>query len=75
MNYCNLAQHFLIKNCQKNSTPRSITLREVDFLNFEFEYLSENEFLCKTILACLTGVQMGSIYEKIETENLVTLPL
>ena len=55
MNYCNLAQHFLIKNCQKNSTPRRITLREVDFLNFEFEYLSENEFLCKTIFARTRG--------------------
>ena len=27
------------------------------------EYLRENEFLSKTILACLSGAQMGSIHE------------
>ena len=48
---------------------------ESNFSNFEFEYLRENEFLSKTILACLSGAQMGSIYEKNEVENLVTLPL
>ena len=32
--------------------------------NLEFEYLRENEFLSKTILACLSGAQMGSIHEK-----------
>ena len=30
----------------------------------KFEYLRENEFLRKTILACLSGAQMGSIHEK-----------
>ena len=30
----------------------------------KFEYLRENEFLRKTILACLSGDQMGSINEK-----------
>ena len=39
------------------------------------EYLRENDVLSKTILACLLGVQMASIHEKIEVENLVTLPL
>ena len=34
------------------------------FLNFKFEYLGENQFLRKTILACLSGAQMGSIHEK-----------
>ena len=49
---------------------------ESNFSNFKFEYLRENEFLRKTILACLSGVQMGLIHEKkIEVENLVTLPL
>ena len=33
-------------------------------MNFKFEYLRENEFLSKTILACLSGAQMGSIHEK-----------
>ena len=34
------------------------------FSNFKFEYLRENEFLRKTILACLSGDQMGLINEK-----------
>ena len=34
------------------------------FSNFKFENLRENEFLRKTILACLSGGQMGSINEK-----------
>ena len=37
---------------------------ESNFSNFKFEYLRENEFLRKTILACLSGAQMGSIHEK-----------
>ena len=37
---------------------------ELNFSNFKFEYLRENEFLRKTILACLSGAQMGSIPEK-----------
>ena len=37
---------------------------ESNFSNFKFEYLRENEFLRKTILACLSGAQMGSINEK-----------
>ena len=49
---------------------------EANFSNLKFEYLPENEFLRKTILACLSGTHMGSINEKqIEVENLVTLPL
>ena len=32
--------------------------------NFKFEYLRENEFFRKYILACLSGAQMGSIHEK-----------
>ena len=40
------------------------------------EYLRENEFLSKTILACLSGAQMASIHEiKKMAKNLVTLPL
>ena len=46
---------------------------ESNFSNFKFEYLRENEFLRKAILACLSGAQMGSIHEKkIKVENLVT---
>ena len=37
---------------------------ESNFPNFKFEYLRKNEFLRKTVLACLSGAQMGSIYEK-----------
>ena len=37
---------------------------ESNFSNFKFEYLRENEFLSKTILACLSGAQVGSIHEK-----------
>ena len=37
---------------------------ESNFSNFKFEYLRENEFLRKTILACLSGAQMGLINEK-----------
>ena len=48
---------------------------ESNFFNFKFKYLPENKFLRKTILACLSGTQMGSNSEKIEEENLVTLPL
>ena len=37
---------------------------ESNFSNFKFEYLPESEFLRKTILACLSGAQMGPIHEK-----------
>ena len=47
---------------------------ELNFFNFKFEYPHENEFLRKTILAYLSGAQMGSIHEKNE-KNLQTLPL
>ena len=41
-------------------TPRSVSLRGVEFFP---EFLSENEFLSKTISACLSGAQMASIHE------------
>ena len=47
-------------------------LAESNFSNFEFEYFRENEFLSKTILACLSGAQMGLIMKKIEVKNLVS---
>ena len=50
-----------------------LACEESNFSNFKLEYLRENEFLRKTILAC-SGAQMGSITEKIDVENLVTLP-
>ena len=31
----------------------------MNFLNLKFEYFRKNEFLRKTILACLFGAQMG----------------
>ena len=36
---------------------------ESNFSNFEFEYLRETEVLSKTILAYLSGAQMGLIHE------------
>ena len=38
------------------------------------EYLRENEFLCKTILACLSGAQMAS-YKKNGKKSRDTVPL
>ena len=37
---------------------------ETNFLNLKFEYLSEKEFWRRTILARLSGAQMGLIHEK-----------
>ena len=37
---------------------------ESNFSSFKFEYLRENELLRKTILASLSGDQMGLINEK-----------
>ena len=43
---------------------------ESNFSNFKFEYLRENDFLIKTLFACLSGAQMSFINEKkIEFEN------
>ena len=35
----------------------------LNFLNLKLEFLLENEFLRKTVLACLFGAQMGWINE------------
>ena len=35
-----------------------------NFLNLKFENLCKNESFSKTIFACLTGAQGGSIHEK-----------
>ena len=49
---------------------------ESNFSKFKFEYLRKNEILRKTILAYLSGDQIGSINDKkIQVKNLVTLPL
>ena len=37
---------------------------ESNFSNCKFEYLRENEFLRKSILACLSGTQMDLINER-----------
>ena len=42
-----------------------LAFEESNFLNFKFKYLREKEFVSKTILACLSGDQLGSINEKI----------
>ena len=64
-----------LSNTARSLTLRSITLLGVEFLNFEFEYHCKNEFLSKTIIAYLSGAQIGKIREKIEVENLLTLTL
>ena len=54
VNYCNICcKLFKGLACQKSSTARSVSLRGV----FQFEYLGENKFLRKNILACLSGAQ------------------
>ena len=58
MNYYNIDQHYLLA-FQRAS------------LSKKFVYLCENKFLRKTISTCLSGAQMGSIYEK----SLYTAPL
>ena len=45
------------------------------FLNLKFENLCKNESFSKTIFACLTGAQGGSIHEKKLQKNLVKLSL
>ena len=47
----------------------------VEFSHFKFEYLHENEFLRKTISACLSGAQMSSIHEKRGRKSRDTAPL
>ena len=39
------------------------TCVESNFSNFECEDFRENEFLSKTIVACLSGAQVGSMHE------------
>ena len=39
------------------------------------EYLRKNEFLSKTLLACLSGAQMASIHEKKAKKSRDTAPL
>ena len=45
--------------CAKSDSAQANTTRSRIFR----EYLRENEFLSKTILACLSGAQMASIHE------------
>ena len=49
---------------KKNRLRAVLACAESNFLKFKFEYLRKNEFLRKTILACLSGDQMGLINEK-----------
>jgi hypothetical protein len=44
--------------------------------DFRSDYLGEYDAICKTVLACLSGTNMGLIDEKIrKVENLVLLSL
>ena len=71
-NICELLQHsptfllaFLRASLSKKVRLRTLlACSESNFSNFKFEYLCEKEVLRKTILACLSGAQMGSIHEK-----------
>ena len=52
-NICELLQHSqLVKNFPLRAV---LACAESNFLNFKLEYLYENEFLRKNILACLSG--------------------
>ena len=59
------------QNCSRQNSAQCYTARSHVYR----EYLREKEFFSKTILDCLSGTQMSSIYAKIEVENLVTQPL
>ena len=50
--------------CQKFQLRAVLACAELNVSNFICEYLRENEFLRKIILACLSKAQMGSIHEK-----------
>ena len=56
--------------CEESDSEQANTAQSHWFL----EYLQENEFLSKTIFACLSGAQMASIHE-IKNKNLMTAPL
>ena len=51
MNYCNKAQHFLLAfkglACQKKSTPRSVSLRGVEFLELPIRISSQKRIFKK----------------------------
>ena len=47
---------------------RSLTLRSVSRRGVNY-FASENESFSKTILACLSGVQVGSIHEEEKNVN------
>ena len=49
--------------------------KKFDSAQLNSNVIAKTKCLSNTILAYLSEVQMGSIYEKIEVENLVTLPL
>ena len=59
--------HFLLTfqraTFKKNLLRAVLACAESSLSNFKFKYLRENEFLRKTILACLSGDQMGLINE------------
>ena len=60
------------QNCSRQNSVQANTARSRIFR----KYLRENEFLSKTMLACLSGAQMASIHKiKKMARNLVTLPL
>ena len=62
MYYCNIFINTLKGYLVKKIRLRSVShCEESSFSNLEFEYLRENELLSETILACLSGAQMGLI--------------
>ena len=47
-----------------------LAFAELNFWNCNFEYFRENKFLRKTLLACLSGAQMGSIHSLLQEKNM-----
>ena len=52
-----------------------VDFTDLRFSNFVIEYLGKNEKDREYILACSCGAQVESFEQRIEVENLATLPL
>ena len=67
MCYTNQSPHFLLTfkglALKKNRLGAVLACLESNFSNFKIEYLRENKFFRKTILAYLSGAQKASIHE------------
>ena len=66
---------FALKGLSKNLTPRSVSLRGVEFFEQKLRIFPRNRNLRKIILACLSGAQVVSIHEKIAKKSCDTATL